>query len=100
MLIVPKEITERDQLEKEFEHAIDQSKRLTKEARINRILNADRNPTLIRVVQTIFKRNPDVVAAVLERSDDICEACKKPAPFIRKSDNSPYLEVTSYYSFV
>ena len=90
---IPGVITEKEQFQEEFEHAIEKSKKLTKEARMNRILNADRNPAQIRVAQTIFKRNPDVVAEVLERADGICEACKNPAPFIRKSDNSPYLEV-------
>lgn len=41
----------------------------------------------------VFDRNPDVVAVVLQRANGNCECCKKPAPFIRKSDNTPYLEV-------
>ncbi|MHB1651502.1 MAG: HNH endonuclease [Desulfitobacteriaceae bacterium] len=86
-------IFDREVLEKEFDHAIEESKKLTKEARMNRILNADRNLVQIRVAQTIFKRNHDVVVEVLERAAGICEACKNPAPFIRKNDNSPYLEV-------
>ncbi|HHW7447101.1 TPA: HNH endonuclease [Pasteurella multocida] len=40
-----------------------------------------------------FHRDPDVVAEVLYRADGICESCKKPAPFNRKADNMPYLEV-------
>jgi len=41
----------------------------------------------------IFHRNPKVVKAALKRSEGNCETCKKPAPFIRKRDNTPYLEV-------
>lgn len=40
-----------------------------------------------------FDRNPDVIAEVLERAKGICEKCEKKAPFIRKSDRTPYLEV-------
>uniref|UniRef100_UPI003D06D395 HNH endonuclease n=1 Tax=Alcaligenes faecalis TaxID=511 RepID=UPI003D06D395 len=33
------------------------------------------------------------MAEVLERASGSCEACKEPAPFKRKSDGTPYLEV-------
>lgn len=41
----------------------------------------------------MFDRNPDVVAEVLTRAAGICEACNDPAPFIRRSNGTPYLEV-------
>ncbi|WAG20214.1 HNH endonuclease [Burkholderia gladioli] len=41
----------------------------------------------------IFLRNADVVAEVLHRANGACERCKNPAPFLRKKDGSPYLEV-------
>jgi 5-methylcytosine-specific restriction protein A len=34
-----------------------------------------------------------VIVEVLKRANGICENCHNPAPFIRKKDNSPYLEV-------
>ncbi len=40
-----------------------------------------------------YERNPDVVAEVLSRAKGVCERCNRPAPFIRRFDNSPYLEV-------
>ena len=50
------------------------------------------------VTTTVYDRNPDVVADVLERANGFCEAenCKTPnrkAPFIRRKDDTPYLEV-------
>ncbi len=30
---------------------------------------------------------------MLNRANGICEKCKQKAPFIRKKDNTPYLEV-------
>ena len=46
---------------------------------------------IVEVIQ--FQRSPDVVAEVLIRAKGYCEKCKKKAPFIRKSDLTPYLEV-------
>lgn len=41
----------------------------------------------------MFRRNPDVVAGVLYRAEGTCEGCGNPAPFIRASDGTAYLEV-------
>ena len=38
-------------------------------------------------------RNPNVIIEVLSRAGGICERCNKQAPFIKKKDNTPYLEV-------
>ena len=38
-------------------------------------------------------RHPDVVAEVLVRAQGSCERCHQPAPFLRRSDGTPYLEV-------
>ena len=54
---------------------------------------APKKPESISVTIKVYVRNPDVVAAVLARAKGVCEGCKKPAPFIRAKDNSPYLEV-------
>lgn len=72
-------------LEKSFED--EQNKRLL------RLKKAPKRPEKIEVVRIQFKRNPDVVVEVLKRANGICERCKKEAPFIRKKDNTPYLEV-------
>ncbi len=47
----------------------------------------------VQSVTIVFERNADVVAEVLLRADGICEWCHQPAPFIRRSDGTPYLEV-------
>lgn len=49
------------------------------------------NKRTVEILQ--FERNPYVIAEVLIRANGICEECKNKAPFIRKSDNTPYLEV-------
>ncbi|MFZ7237143.1 HNH endonuclease [Avibacterium gallinarum] len=40
-----------------------------------------------------YKRNPYVVAEVLHRANGVCESCNRKAPFNRKSNDLPYLEV-------
>jgi 5-methylcytosine-specific restriction protein A len=44
-------------------------------------------------VHEVFARNPDVVAEVLERAGGRCEYCGCPAPFTKRSNGMPYLEV-------
>jgi len=64
-----------------------------REKRLDRLRTASKKPRSIKVVSTAFLRNPDVVAEVLYRADGKCEGCGSPAPFVRKSDGSLYLEV-------
>lgn len=59
-----------------------------------RLLNlAPKKPEKTIVETTVYIRNPLVVAEVLYRAKGVCEKCKSVAPFLRKSDGSPYLEV-------
>jgi predicted HNH restriction endonuclease len=50
-------------------------------------------PDTYEIATKAFKRSADVIAEVLIRANGICERCGKEAPFKRKSDCSPYLEV-------
>ncbi|WP_370678806.1 HNH endonuclease [Comamonas sp. GB3 AK4-5] len=53
-----------------------------------------REPPSFYYAQTkVFKRNPVVVAAVLLRARGFCEQCQAFAPFLRATNNEPYLEV-------
>ncbi|MBK4737355.1 HNH endonuclease [Noviherbaspirillum sp. DKR-6] len=61
--------------------------------RKKRLRKAPKKPRSLAVIVNVFARNPDVVAEVLLRAKGICEGCKKEAPFRRRSDNTPYLEV-------
>ncbi len=53
----------------------------------------EKQPRKVAVTSTSFVRDPDVIAEALYRAKGHCEECKKEAPFFRKSDGSPYLEV-------
>lgn len=64
-----------------------------KASRKERLKSADKIPRQKLSKILVYERNPDVVAEVLEKAKGICEECETPAPFIRKKDSTPYLEV-------
>ena len=61
--------------------------------RQQRLKTASKLPTKVAILTTVFLRNADVVAEVLYRAQGKCESCHRPAPFLRKKDGNPYLEV-------
>lgn len=63
------------------------------EQRRQRLALAPKLPRVVTVTTTAFVRNADVIAEVLLRAAGRCESCLAPAPFLRKTDHSPYLEV-------
>ncbi len=79
--------------EQKFEQSIAASRLDSSDVRRKRLANAQTLPRRLTVVTTVYERNPDVVTEVLMRANGICELCKQPAPFNRKKDDSPYLEV-------
>lgn len=62
-------------------------------ARAKRLTQAAKKPRVIYRVVREYDRNPDVVAEVLLRANGCCERCSNPAPFLRRRDDTPYLEV-------
>lgn len=86
-------VTNYSDLERRFQKQVSDSLNITSEARLQRLHSASTKPKQIQVTTTVYIRNPDVVAQVLLKANGICEACLQPAPFIKKSDGLPYLEV-------
>jgi 5-methylcytosine-specific restriction protein A len=76
-----------------LQRAVNGSALSSREQRLIRLSKAPKKPAVIQVMSTAFARNPDVIAEVLHRAAGVCEDCQKPAPFNRKTDTSPYLEV-------
>lgn len=79
--------------ERKFWSDVRRSQRGSTSARNKRLELACKIPIVTMATAKVYIRNPDVAAAVLERAAGICEQCKEPAPFQRKSDQTPYLEV-------
>jgi hypothetical protein len=77
----------------DFEVCVREALQLTPKQRLARLAEAEKYPP-IRIVETIvFERNPDVVAQKLHEANGKCQRCQKPAPFYRRNDQTPYLEV-------
>ncbi|MBS1616410.1 MAG: HNH endonuclease [Bacteroidetes bacterium] len=72
---------------------LDKALRLSRQQRLDELKRIDPKPKQVIVQQTVFLRNQLVVAEVLYRANGHCEQCQQPAPFLRDSDNTPYLEV-------
>jgi predicted HNH restriction endonuclease len=81
-----------EDVNEELEKKIIES-RLMSSGREERLEKSSKVPEEIQVISRGFKRNADVVVAVLDRANGFCEKCESKAPFIRKKDNTPYLEV-------
>lgn len=79
--------------EEQFQNAVRSALEDKPELRRKRLENAPAIPPKINTVSVSFKRNPDVVAEVLFLANGYCGHCNNPAPFNRRADNSPYLEV-------
>ena len=79
--------------ESEFERAVEAAELSSTSIRAERLKLAPTLPQRTQVVTTVFVRNPDVVAEVLFQAKGHCQRCMSPAPFMRGSDGTPYLEV-------
>lgn len=76
-----------------FEASVAKSSQDSVAKRLARLHKAARLPKRVVVTTEVYARNPDVVAEVLYRANGICGRCGGDAPFRRKRDGSPFLEV-------
>ena len=76
-----------------FDTQVEKSIKSSQEERAKRLAKASPIPKKVSRTIIEFNRNPDVVAQTLLDARGICGRCNKPAPFTRKKDGSPYLEV-------
>lgn len=76
-----------------FKLAVQRSLAGSSSERQKRLRTSNKIPKRTPVVLFAFERNPDVVAEVLLRANGICERCSTAAPFLRRKDSTPYLEV-------
>lgn len=80
-------------LHEEVFHLVEKSSKCGVTERRKRLSSAAKKPSKRTVTITVYDRNPDVVAEVLERASGVCEICSDPAPFSRRVNGTPYLEV-------
>jgi len=82
-----------DDIYNKLSYELLESNKLSSEQRLKKIQQSNKKPESMVVTTTAFKRNPNVVAEVLFQSKGKCGSCFEDAPFNRKSDGTPYLEV-------
>ena len=82
-----------DRYIEELAEAVAASSTLTDSALRKRLSSAAKLPEKVQIISVGYRRNPDVIVSVLRRADGVCERCRTAAPFLRRSDGSPYLEV-------
>ena len=73
--------------------SVDKSRKDTSKNRKARLNKAKKKPKKIIVATVVYQRNPDVIAEVLSKAKGKCGKCKNDAPFKRKKDTTPFLEV-------
>lgn len=91
MLVLPTEPI--NDFEDLLEKAVRRSEDSSFEERQRRLAAAEQFPEKIQLLSTGYRRNPDVIVEVLRRASGVCEVCRNPAPFLRRSDGTPFLEV-------
>lgn len=82
-----------DDIAAELESKVIESSRSPSSNRQKRLSKAPKKPNKRVVTTTVYDRNPDVIAEVLEIANGICGECGNKAPFKRRSNQKPYLEV-------
>jgi 5-methylcytosine-specific restriction endonuclease McrA len=80
-------------LRAEFESEINKARSMSPAKRKAQLAAAPKKPERMTVTTTAFRRNANVVVDVLERAAGRCEHCKQLAPFAKRADGEPYLEV-------
>jgi len=97
--IIPSQLIEaeksgvKEKIDTELYIEVNNSLNDSAEQRQKRLNNANEYPEVIQIISKGYKRNADVIAEVLSAAKGVCERCKTKAPFIRKKDDTPYLEV-------
>lgn len=76
-----------------FEQKVKRVKALSRCEQNEKLRIGEKHPKQITVTRKDYTRSAVVVAKVLERANGMCERCGAPAPFMRASDGTPYLEV-------
>ena len=87
------EETSLEEINSDFEQEVNKAMQSSTDSRLKRLIIAPKKAKKVIIRTTIFKRNPDVVAEALSQAKGKCGICNNTAPFTKKSNGSPYLEV-------
>ncbi|NOU12631.1 MAG: hypothetical protein HOO92_01500 [Methylococcaceae bacterium] len=82
-----------ESVQEDFLKAVEIAAKVPQAERQRLLKSFGKIPRTRPVVSLVFERNPYVVVEVLGRANGYCERCKSQAPFRKRKDNTPYLEV-------
>jgi len=83
-----------EEMRSDFQQKVEDSQNMSLNERIVKISDSVSDmPKLKKEIIYSYSRSPHVVAQALFRAQGKCEKCGKNAPFLRKSNGTPYLEV-------
>lgn len=83
----------REKFDSELAGRIKAARSLSKAERERKMAAEPEFPVRRQVVSTEFHRSELVILTVLDGANGICEKCGEKAPFLRRSNGLPYLEV-------
>lgn len=90
---VPNFVFNASRFEECFSDEVAKSMAMNTEQRRKLIQESDKYAKKVEMKTIVFKRSPHVIAERLEVAGDTCEGCGNDAPFTKKKDGKPYLEV-------
>lgn len=85
-------ITQEEEFLKSQEEIIIKAKELTDTELEKEVLKISGKVKKANISTTQYVRNPLILKLVKRQAKGICQDCKRPAPFINKQTNEPYLE--------
>jgi len=91
--IIPDILPSIEILEQHFEKELDASIDLSDQEIKDELERLNVEAKRKKVASYVYERSPHVVQAVLRRAKGMCEMCGQDAPFKRKSNGQPFLEV-------
>lgn len=78
---------------KAWEATVAKATQSSSKERLARIAKSPDKPQASPTLVIRYQRNADVIAERLHMAQGRCELCHKPAPFLRKKNDAPFLEV-------
>lgn len=86
-----------EEYHKEIYKNIKEAQKLTSNERKELLKLVHKKPETVQIITTGFKRDPNVVAEVLEQANGICNYCKNEAPFFEQLMEHLILKCTMLY---
>lgn len=88
-----RQVSDQGFVERRLGAELNAARNLTDEELFQKLGELPKKPRQLVVQSVAYERSPLVIEAALRRAKGQCEICANPAPFLRRRDSTPYLEV-------